>query len=86
MATLVQKDAQLSAAMKLGLILDDFLRAGETTRALKVIKALGATGSPVAVEKLAQLFDQTEDPAIEDEIIEALGEVARNASRAPAEA
>lgn len=86
MATLVQKDAQLAAAMKLGLILDDFLRAGEHTRALKVIQALGATGSPVAAEKLVQLFDQTEDPAIEDEIIQALGEVARNASRAPSEA
>lgn len=86
MATLVQKDTRLTAAMKLVLILDDFLRAGETTRALKVIEALGATGSPLAADKLAQLFDQTEDPAIEDEIIQALGEVARNASRAPSEA
>jgi len=81
MATLVQKDVRVTAAMKLSLILDDFMQAGETTRVLEVIEAMGATGSPIAADKLAQLFDQTEDPAIEDAIVHALGEVARNASR-----
>ncbi len=79
MATMIEKDVRLTAALKLGTILDDLLRAEETTRALKVVQALGATGSVVAAEKLAQLFDQTEDPALEDAIVAALGEVARNA-------
>jgi hypothetical protein len=72
-------EARKTAALKLSEILDDFLRAGENSRALRVVDALGATGSELAASKLAQLFDQTSDPDLENAIIEALGEVAHSA-------
>lgn len=75
----MEPEARRAAAIKLSEILDDFLRAGESTRAVDVIEALGATGSEVAAAKLGQLFDQTEDSQIEDALIQALGEVGRNA-------
>jgi hypothetical protein len=74
-----EPEARQAAAMKLGEILDDLIKAGESTRALSVIEALGATGSEVAGRKLGQLFDQTEDAAMENAIIRALGEVGRHA-------
>ena len=72
-------EVRRTAALKLSEILDDFLRAGENSRAIRVVHALGATGSELAASKLAQLFDQTSDPDLEDAIIEALGEVAHSA-------
>jgi hypothetical protein len=74
-----EPEARQAAASKLGNILDDLLRAGEATRAIGVIEALGATGSEVASRKLGELFDQTESSDIENAIIRALGEAGRNA-------
>ena len=72
-------EVRRTAALKLSEILDDLLRAGENSRAILVVHALGATGSELAASKLAQLFDQTSDPDLENAIIEALGEVAHSA-------
>jgi hypothetical protein len=76
---MTEPEARRNAALKLSAILDDLIAAGESTRALGVIEALGLTGSELAGQRLGRLYDQTESTDIEDAVIRALGEVGRHA-------
>lgn len=75
----MEREARRAAGSKLSEILDDFLRAGGRHAGSGSHRSAWGHWQRSGRRQAGQLFDQTEDSKLEDALIQALGEVGRNA-------